>query len=123
MISSKAGIEHGVGEISQGSVRPATLILEWWPIDLAVGHATARRWRPRSATHWTDLGSRRPQDAFGAHRKPRRFLIPVAHIWKWILAGGVVEYLALLPGTVMLYHFTGVAALILSRWLPEPLIK
>jgi hypothetical protein len=43
------------------------------------------------------------------HRKPRHFLMPLARIWKWILAVGVGGYLALLPGTVLLYYLAGVA--------------
>jgi hypothetical protein len=66
----------------------------------------------------------------------RRFLLPLARVWEWALVAGVAGYLALLPGTVLLYHFAGVAnqtmvyglalfsfaALILPLPLPELLI-
>jgi hypothetical protein len=45
-----------------------------------------------------------------APRRPsRRFLLLLARAWPWILAVGVVGYLALLPGAVLLYYFAGVA--------------
>jgi hypothetical protein len=31
VLAGLAGIEHGIGEINQGSIRPATLIIESWP--------------------------------------------------------------------------------------------
>jgi hypothetical protein len=34
-------------------------------------------------------------------------LLPLAWVWKWALVAGVAGYLALLPGTVLLYHFAG----------------
>jgi hypothetical protein len=41
-------------------------------------------------------------------REVRPFLLPPAPAWKWLLAVGAAGYLALLPGTVLLYHFAGV---------------
>jgi hypothetical protein len=35
--------------------------------------------------------------------------MPLARIWKWALVAGVAGYLAMLPGTVLLYRFAGVA--------------
>lgn len=43
------------------------------------------------------------------HRPHRRSLLPLAPAWPWILAVGVVGYLALFPGAVLLYYFAGVA--------------
>ena len=36
-------------------------------------------------------------------------MLPLTRAWPWILAVGVVVYLALFPGSVLLYYFTGVA--------------
>jgi hypothetical protein len=51
--------------------------------------------------------------ALRMHALPRhevhRFLLPLARVWKWALVAGVAGYLALLPETVLLYHFDGVA--------------
>jgi hypothetical protein len=39
VLAGLAGIEHGIGEINQGSIRPATLIIESWPDASALGHS------------------------------------------------------------------------------------
>jgi hypothetical protein len=44
-----------------------------------------------------------------ARHEMRRWLVPLARGWQWILAIGVAGYLALVPGAVLLYHFAGVA--------------
>jgi hypothetical protein len=31
ILAGLAAIEHGIGEISQGSTRPAGLLIQWWP--------------------------------------------------------------------------------------------
>jgi hypothetical protein len=41
-------------------------------------------------------------------RRSRRFLL-LARAWPWILAVGVVGYLACSPGSVLLYYIAGVA--------------
>jgi hypothetical protein len=52
-------------------------------------------------------------------RTSRRFLWPLARLWPWLVGVGVVAYLGLFPGTVLLYHFAGVAndALVYSLML------
>ena len=52
-------------------------------------------------------------------RTSRRFLWPLARLWPWLVGVGVVAYLGLFPGAVLLYHFTGVAndALVYSLML------
>jgi hypothetical protein len=154
-----AAIEHGVGEISQGSARPASLLIQSWPDTAAftvLAGEPALTVLPTfllggiltvivalALTVWSVLFVQRRGGglvlillslllllvgggfappliglilgvaALRMHsvprRKPRRFLIPLARAWKWILAVGVAGYLALVPGTVLLYYFAGVA--------------
>jgi hypothetical protein len=158
ILAGLAAIEHGIGEISQGSIRPA-LIIESWPdaaafailggepaltvlpnlllggvltviIAAAFGIwsvAFVQRRRGGLVLILLSLGLLLVGGGFAPphiglilgvaalrmhsvpRRKPRRFLIPLARAWKWILAVGVAGYLALVPGTVLLYYFAGVA--------------
>ena len=61
--------------------------------------------------------------ALRMHSVPRRtsrsFLSPLARLWPWLVGVGVVAYLGLFPGAVLLYHFAGVAndALVYSLML------
>jgi hypothetical protein len=159
ILAGLAGIEHGIGEISQGSVPPATLIIESWPDAAAfaiLGGEPALTVLPNlllsgtltviialALAIWSVAFVQRPGGgpvlillsvvlllvggglappliglilgvaALKMHsvprRKPRRFLMPLARHWKWILAVGVGGYLALVPGTVLLYYFAGIA--------------
>jgi hypothetical protein len=158
VLAGLAGIEHGIGEISQGSIRPAALIIESWPNAAAfaiLGGEPALTVLPNllfggvltviiaaAFGIWSVafvqrrggglvlillsvmlllvgggfapplIGLILGAAALRMHsvpRKPRRFLMPLARAWKWILAVGVAGYLALVPGTVLLYYFAGVA--------------
>jgi hypothetical protein len=159
VLAGLAAIEHGIGEISQGSRRPATLIIESWPDTAAfavLGGEPALIVMPNlllsgvltvitalALAIWSVAFVQRrggglvlillsvvlllvggglappliglilgvAADTMHAvpSRKSRRFLLPLARAWQWILAVGVIGYLALVPGTVFLYYFGGVA--------------
>jgi hypothetical protein len=152
-----ASIEHGVGEISQRSARPAGLLIQSWadtaafsvlagepaltvlPTFVLSGILTVMVASALSV--WSVFFVQRRGGglvlillslilllvggglgppligvilgvaALRMHALPRhevrRLLLPLAWVWKWALVAGVAGYLALLPGTVLLYHFAG----------------
>jgi hypothetical protein len=154
-----AAIEHGVGEISQGSARPAGLLIQSWPDTAAftvLAGEPALTVLPTfllsgiltmivalALSVWSVFFVQRRGGgpvlillslglllfggglgppligvilgvaALRVHALPRhevrRFLLPLGQGWKWALVAGVAGYLALLPGTVLLYDFAGVA--------------
>ncbi|HEX6760521.1 MAG TPA: hypothetical protein VF086_19260 [Propionibacteriaceae bacterium] len=159
ILAGLAAIEHAIGEISQGSIRPLGLLIQSWPnvaaFDILAGEP-ALTVLPNlllsgvltviiavALAVWSVAFVHRPGgglvlillsallllvggglgppllgmilgvSAVRMHsvprRAPRRFLLPLARIWPWIMAVGVAGYLALLPGTVLLYYFAGVA--------------
>ena len=160
ILAGLAAIEHGIGEISQGSTRPAGLLIQSWP-DIAafaiLAGEPALTVLPNlllsgvltviialALAVWSvafvqrrigglvlillsvvlllvggglgppALGLILGVAALGMHSVPRRTsrrsLLPLAPAWPWILAVGVVGYLALFPGSVLLYYFAGVAS-------------
>jgi hypothetical protein len=154
-----AGMEHGIGEIRQGSTRPDSLLIQSWPDTAAfaiLAGEPALTVLPNlllsgiltiivalALSIWSvafvqrrggglvlillslllllvggGLGPPLVGVILGVaalrmhafpRREVRRFLRPLAGAWKWLLTVGVAGYLALLPGTVLLYHFAGVA--------------
>jgi hypothetical protein len=146
ILAGLAGIEHGIGEISQGSIRPAALIIESWPDATAfaiLGGEPALTVLPNLLLGgvltviiaaafgiWSVAFVQRRGSglvlillslvlllvgggfappliglilgvaALRMHSVPRR---------KPRRAVGVAGYLALVPGTVLLYYFAGVA--------------
>jgi hypothetical protein len=159
ILAGLAAIEHGIGEISQGSTRPTGLLIQSWPdieafailagepaltvlpnllvsgvltviIALALAIWSAAFVQRRAGGLVLILlsvalllvgGGLGPPllglilgvAALGMHSVPRHphrnSLLPLAQAWPWILAVGVVGYLALFPGAVLLYYFAGVA--------------
>jgi hypothetical protein len=159
ILAGMAAIEHGLGEISQGSIRPAGLLIQSWPNSAAFAILTgepALTVLPNlllsgvltviiavALAIWSVAFIQRPGGglvlillsvvlllvggglgppllgmilgvaAVRTHSMPRRtpgrFLLSLAPIWPWITAVGVAGYLALLPGTVLLYYFAGAA--------------
>lgn len=159
ILAGLAAIEHGIGEISQGSTRPTGLLIQSWPdieafailagepaltvlpsllvsgvltviIALALAIWSAAFVQRRGGGLVLILlsvalllvgGGLGPPllglilgvAALGMHSVPRRphrrSLLPLSQAWPWILAVGVVGYLALFPGAVLLYYFAGVA--------------
>jgi hypothetical protein len=159
ILAGLAAIEHGIGEIRQGSIRPASLLIQSWPdtgafailagepaltvvpnlllsgvltvlsgLALAIWSVAFVQRRGGglllillSVALLLVGGGLGPPllalilgiAALRMHSVPRwtsrRSLLPLAPAWPWILAVGVVGYLALFPGSVLLYYFTGVA--------------
>jgi hypothetical protein len=159
ILAGLAGIEHGVGEIRQGSTRPDTLLIQSWPDTTAfavLAGEPALTVLPNllvsgilavivalALSIWSvafvqrrggglvlillsvllllvggGLGPPLVGVILGVaalrmhalpRREVRRVLLALARAWKWFLAVGVAGYLALLPGTVILHHFAGVA--------------
>jgi hypothetical protein len=160
ILAGLAAIEHGIGEISQGSTRPAGLLIQSWPdieafailagepaltvlpnlllsgvltviiaLALAVWSVAFVQRRVGGLVLILlsvvlllvggglgppALGLILGVAALGMHSVPRRAsrrsLLPLSPAWPWILAVGVVGYLALFPGSVLLYYFAGVAS-------------
>jgi len=156
ILAGLAAVEHGIGEISQGSPRPAGLLIQSWPdreaFDILAGEP-ALTVLPNlllsgaltviialALAVWSVafvqrrggglvlillsvvlllvggglgpplLGLILGVAALGMHSVGRRSSLPLAPAWPWILAVGVVGYLALFPGSVLLYYFAGVAS-------------
>jgi hypothetical protein len=161
-----AGIEHGVGEILQGSVRPEGLAFESWAdseafeilsgepamtiipnllvtgilaviVAVAVGIWSVRFVDQRRGgvvlILWSVLlllvgggfgppligiiigiGATRIGAVPG--RRPGRVSRALGRVWGWILGVGVLGYLSLVPGTIILSEFWGVdnAGLVLA---------
>jgi hypothetical protein len=158
ILAGLAAIEHGIGEISQGSARPAGLLIQSWPdiqafailagepaltvlpnllvsgvftviIALALAIWSVAFVQRRGGGSVLILlsvallligGGLGPPllglilgvAALSMHsvpRRPSRRFLLLARAWPWSLAVGVVGYLALFPGAVLLYYFAGVA--------------
>jgi len=158
VLAGLAGIEHGVGETLQGSVRPEGLVIESWPdseafeilagepamtvipnllvtgmlavlVALAVGIWSARfvdrrhgglvlmllsvllllvggGFGPPLIGIIIGIGATRIGVA--SRQRPRRLSRALGRVWPWILGAGVLGYLSLLPGTILLAHLVGV---------------
>jgi hypothetical protein len=159
VLAGLAAIEHGIGEINQGSIRPAGLLIQSWPnteafailagepaltvlpnlllsgvltviIAVALAILSVAFVQRRSGSFVLILlslalllvgGGLGPPllglilgiAALGMHAVPRRMSrhswSPLARAWPWIMAVGVVGYLGLFPGSVLLYYLTGFA--------------
>ena len=157
ILAGLAAIEHGIGEINQGWIRPAGLLIQSWPDSeafvilagepaltvlpsllvsgvLAVIIALALAIWSVAFVHRRGgglvlillsvalllvgggfgpslIGLILGIAALRMHSVPRRtsrsFLSPLARLWPWLVGVGVVAYLGLFPGAVLLYHFAG----------------
>jgi hypothetical protein len=156
-LAALAGIEHGIGEIRQGPVRPSSLVIESWPdtagfeilsgepamtlvpnmavtgvlaIIAALAVGVWAVWfieRPHGGLILIGLsvllllvggGFGPPMVAaiigvaatrIGKQRKKEPGLIgsALARAWPWLLGAGVVGYLGLVPGMVLVSRATG----------------
>jgi hypothetical protein len=152
LVVAIAGIEHGVGEILQGSVAPAGLVIESWPDAEAfaiLAGEPAMTLVPNllvtgilavivaiAVAMWSAGFVHQPHGGliliglsvllllvgggFGpplvgviagigatrigapSQRPPGRALRALGQVWPWILGAGVLGYLALFPGIVLL---------------------
>jgi hypothetical protein len=152
VLAALAGIEHGMGEILQGSVRPESLVIESWAGSQAfeiLGGEPALTIVPNLAVTgilaivasialgiWSVgfahrrhgalvlvllsvllllvgggfgpplvgviLGVATARIGVAGHARPGRAAVTLGRAWPWLLGAGVVGYLSLVPGAIVL---------------------
>lgn len=160
VLAALAGIEHGLGELAQGSVAPPGLVFASWPdvpaLDVLSGEPAMTLVPDLVVTGvasivvavalgtWSIVATRRAHGGlvlialsvllllvgggFGppligvilgsaASRRMTTTVRPPGGVsqalgrrWRWFLAAGVAGFLALMPGTVLLHTWFGVAS-------------
>jgi hypothetical protein len=152
------GVEHGLGEVLQGSARPDGLIIESWPdstafemvsgepaltvvpnlvltgiLAIVAGLAVAV-WSARLAGRrhgglvlialslvlllvgggfgppliGVIVGIAATRIGAPASRPPSAAAVALARAWPWLVGAGVLGYLGLIPGTLLLSQFTAI---------------
>lgn len=110
LLAGLAGIEHGIGEILQGNVAPEGIVIASWPdseaFRILAGEPAMTIVPIGIILGLTATRIHTPLPLWRTHyfTGARRLL---AAVWPWSFGAGLIAWLLLFPGSILLNQFVG----------------